>query len=99
MPLDSSSFPEEIQLAFFIYGFLSDDWDGMSGTYMGKKWVEVDTLFKIYNVHDTRETLFWMKLYDGKVIEKRYEQSEQKRKAEERKSSGAGKNYTHNVKG
>tara|TARA_Y100000814_G_scaffold275572_1_gene235082 strand:- start:587 stop:883 length:297 start_codon:yes stop_codon:yes gene_type:complete len=98
MPLETSAFPEELQLAFFIYGFLSDDWDGMSGNYMGKKWIEVDSLFEIYDIQDRRETMFWMKLWDSKVIQKRFQDSERKRKADERKS-GAGKNYTHNVRG
>ena len=38
MPLEPSEFPEEVQVAFFIYEFLEDHWEGMSGTYLGKHW-------------------------------------------------------------
>ena len=40
-----------------------------------------------------------MKMYEGVTVNYRHEESERKRKAEERKSAGGGKNFTHNVKG
>lgn len=98
MPLETSAFPEELQLAFFVYSYISDDWDGMSGSYMGKKWLEADSIFEIHNIEDRREIMFWMKLWDSKIMEKRFQEAERKRKAEERKS-GTGKTYTHNVRG
>jgi hypothetical protein len=87
MPLDSSDFPEEVQVAFFIFSLLSDNWDGMSGTYLGKDW--------------TQCTLFFMKLYENIIVSYKSEEAEKKRKAEERKakSAGGGKQYTHNVRG
>jgi hypothetical protein len=39
MPLEASAFPYEVQVAFFMFDLLSDRWDGMSGTYLGKDWV------------------------------------------------------------
>ena len=38
MPLSQSEFPIEVQVAFFVFDLLSDVWEGMSGTYMGKDW-------------------------------------------------------------
>ena len=38
MPLEPSGFPEEVQVAFFMFSCLSDNWDGMSGSYLGKNW-------------------------------------------------------------
>ena len=40
-----------------------------------------------------------MKLYEGAIVNHRHEETERKRKADERKSAGGGKNFTHNVKG
>jgi len=101
MPLDSSDFPEEVQVAFFIFSLLPDYWEGMSGTYMGKVWAGVDYLFNIYEIDNVKTIFFFMKLYEGIIIKHRAEESERKRKAEERKSksAGGGKTYTHNVRG
>ncbi len=99
MPLNSSAFPEEVQVAFFIFSLLSDYWEGMSGTYMGKHWNGIDYLFKLYEIENPTVVFFFMKLYENKIINYRAEEADKKRKAEERKanSAGGGKNYTHNV--
>lgn len=100
MPLEPSDFPEEVQVAFFMFSLLPDHWEGMSGTYMGKYWDGIDYFFKLYEIQNPRIILYIMKLYEGAIISHRAEQAEKKRKAEERKSkAGGGKNYTHNVKG
>jgi len=101
MPLDSSSFPEEVQVAFFVFSLLSDSWEGMSGTYMGKHWENLKYIFELYNIDNHKIIFFFMKLYEGILIKYRSEESDKKRKAEERKgkSAGGGKQYTHNVRG
>lgn len=101
MPLDSAVFPVEVQVAFFMHSLLSDNWDGMSGTYMGKDWSPIEAIFNIYEVEDRKTILYFMKLYDASIIEYRADEAEKRRKAEERKSksSGGGKNFTHNIRG
>jgi hypothetical protein len=99
MPLDLSDFPAEVQVAFFISGLLEDRWDGMSGTYMGKDWSNLEYFFNLYEVEEPKVILYIMKMYEYAVVSDRQEESERKRKAEERKSAGGGKNFTHNVKG
>jgi len=99
MPLETSDFPSEVQVAFFIFGFLEDSWEGMGGTYLGKSWSNIEYLFNLFSVQDPAETLYIMKLYEGIVVSYRSEKSEKKRKADERRSAGGGKKYTHNVKG
>lgn len=101
MPLDSSSFPEEVQVAFFIFSLLPDYWEGMSGTYMGKHWDGIEYIFKLHYIQNPKVIFFFMKLYEGILIKYRSEEAEKKRKAEERKSksAGGGKSYTHNVRG
>ena len=54
MPLDSSDFPEEVQVAFFVCNCLSDQWDGMNGSYMGKDWSEVDYVFTLYEIENPK---------------------------------------------
>ena len=99
MPLEGSVFPEEVQVAFFMFQLLSDKWDGMSGTYLGKDWTQCSQLFDLYEVDDRKYVLYFMKVYESALMEQRAKDQEQRRKAEERKAKQAGKNYTHNVRG
>jgi len=100
MPLEASAFPAEVQVAFFVFGYLSDVWEGNSGSYMGKDWSHIDTLFRLFEVDQPKIVLYFMKMYEGLIIKDRAEEQERKRKADERKRQQAsGKNYTHNVKG
>jgi hypothetical protein len=99
MPLDSSEFPEEVQVAFFMFSLLSDNWDGMSGSYMGKNWGPCIPLFELYEIEDKKTILFFMKMYEAVLVTYRMEKAEQKRKQDERKSQQGGKTYTHNVRG
>ena len=99
MPLEPSDFPEEVQVAFFMFSLLPDYWEGMSGTYMGKHWNGIDYFFDLYDVDNRRVVMYFMKSYEAKLITHRHEQAERKRDAEKRKVKSGGKNYTHNVKG
>ena len=86
-------------MAFFIFGFLEDNWEGMSGTYMGKNWSSLQYLFSIYEIENPKTIIYFMKMWEGIVVNYKSEKSDQKRKAEQRRSAGGGKNFTHNVKG
>jgi len=102
MPLNLSDFPEEVQVAFFMFSLLPDHWEGMSGTYMGKYWDGIDYFFKLHNVDDPKTILFIMKMYEGEIVNHRAEEAEKRRQAEERKAKkagGGGKRFTHNVQG
>ena len=100
MPLEISDFPQEVQEAFFIYSLLSDRWDGMSGTYLGKDWTEISYILKLYDIAEQRVVFWFMKQLEIKTISMRATKAEQQRKSDERKAkAGGGKNYTHNVRG
>lgn len=101
MPLSQSDFPIEVQVAFFVFDLLSDVWEGMSGTYMGKDWSHCPQLFEIWEVDDPKETMYFMKMYERTLVNYRAEQADAKREAEKRKakSGGDGKHYTHNIQG
>jgi hypothetical protein len=87
MPLDPSEFPEEVQVAFFMLDQLSDSWDGMSGTYLGKNWDLCEFLFKMYNIENARDIFLFMKMYETCLINHSYEKKEKSSKA----SAGAPK--------
>ena len=97
MPLELSDFPEEVQVAYFMFSLLPDHWEGMSGTYMGKYWDGIEYYFKVYSVDQPKVTLYIMKMYEGELVSYKAEKAEQKRKAEERKNKAGGKNYAHNI--
>ena len=99
MPLTESDFPDEVQVAFFMFNLLSDVWEGMSGSYMGKDWSGCPLLFSIHEIENQKEVLYFMKLYERILMNYRFEESDRKRKAEERKAKSGGKNYTHNIQG
>ena len=101
MPLDLDDFPSEVQVAFFVYSFMSDNWEGMSGTYLGKNWDEFPNIISTFELENPKVIFFFTKMYERILIHHRYEEAERKRKADERKakSAGGGKTYTHNVRG
>ena len=99
MPLEASDFPSEVQVAFFIFGFLEDRWDGMSGTYLGKSWSSLEYLFQLHEVEEPKVMLYIIKMWESIIINYRSDKAEQKKKAEERRSAGGGKKFTHSVKG
>jgi len=99
MPLELSDFPEEVQVAFFMFSLLPDHYEGMSGTYMGKYWDGIDYYFKLYKIEEPKIILYLMKMYENEIVRDKSEKAEQRRKAEERKAKSGGKNFTHNIKG
>jgi hypothetical protein len=99
MPLEQSEFPDEVQVAFFMFDLLSDTWDGQSGSYLGKNWAQCTQLFDLYAVDDPKIVLYFMKLYEHLLMKYRIERQEERRKQSDRKTQQAGKTYTHNVRG
>ena len=98
MPLEPSDFPEEVQVAFFMFSLLPDHFEGMSGTYMGKYWDGIEYYFKLYEVDDPQTILYIMKLYENEIVKFRHDKAEQKRKSEAAKRNRPSGGFTHNVK-
>lgn len=85
MPLTDADFPVEVQVAFFIFNYLPDRWDGASGTYMGKDWSSLSTIFDMFNIVDDRSLIFqFIKMIEVATIDTTNEKISQKRKASER---------------
>ena len=93
MPLEPSDFPEEVQVAFFMFSLLPDHWEGMSGTYMGKYWDGVDYFFKVYEIEDPKTTLYIMKLYESELVSHKAAKAEQARKDEEERIEAATEKF------
>jgi hypothetical protein len=99
MPPTLDGLPDEVQVAFFIYALLPDRWDGMSGSYLGKDWAPLNTLYGIYDIEDQQVVTMFIAEIQGIFSKEINEKNQEKRKAAERKSSaGSGKKFAHNVK-
>lgn len=57
IPLEIDDFPELVQQAFVIYSMLSDIWEGMSGSYLGKDYSLLFDLFDLYGLESKEEKL------------------------------------------
>ena len=57
IPLELDDFPWLVQQAFVIYGMLSDIWEGMSGSYLGKDYSLLFNLFELYGIDSAEEKL------------------------------------------
>ena len=99
MPPTLDGLPDEVQVAFFIYALMPDRWDGASGTYLGKDWAPLDTLYSIYEIEDQRTITMFIAEIQNIFVQHTNEEAEKKRKTAERKASASsGKKYAHNVR-
>ena len=99
MPLELSDFPDEVQVAFFVFSLLPDRWEGMSGTYMGKDYANLQYIFDLYEIDDPKVIFEILKLYESIVVEKAAKDQKVENKRAEQKAKAGGKNYVHNVRG
>jgi hypothetical protein len=57
MPVDPSTLSLESQQALTLLNALPDNWEGMSGTWMGKDYSGLEAIMNIYEIQD-RRTVF-----------------------------------------
>jgi hypothetical protein len=74
IPVDMEDFPIEIQQVLNIYFKLRDEWDGMSGSYMGKSYAGLGDILDIHGIEkaDKEYVLDWLTTIDrvrSKIIE------------------------------
>ena len=81
MPPDKADYPSEVQDAFFMHDFLSDKWDGMSGSYLGKDYSNLETLLNIYEIENTKQVVLFLKHIEARYMTKINKEVEAKRKA------------------
>jgi hypothetical protein len=61
IPVEFGDLPEELQMVLSIYRMLRDEWEYMTGSYIGKNLIGLFELFDIYNV-ETAEKRFYIEL-------------------------------------
>lgn len=57
IPVEISDFPDSVQQAIAVYYKLKDDWDGMSGTYMGKSYLGLLDILDIMEIEKAERHL------------------------------------------
>ena len=90
IPADFADFPYVIQEALNIFMILPDNWEGFSGTYMGKDYSILPYLMdEIFKVEDKQQTMTYL-LEIGKIVMdiRSREQKERQRKAQKKTSKG-----------
>ena len=85
IPASFDDFPHVVQTAMNVHSILPDNWEGMSGTYMGKDY----TLFpylanEVYKVDNKAQLVQFVTLIDRIIME--YRSAEQKRKQKKSKN-------------
>lgn len=71
IPTEREDLSVETQIVFDLYDKLQANWEGMSGTYMGKDLILLPTLCKVYDVEDYIVKYAWhiIPLIDNYVAE------------------------------
>ena len=57
LPKDPSELPQDAQQALVLLNSLPDNWEGMSGTWMGKDYSGLSAIMDIYDIQN-RKTVF-----------------------------------------
>jgi len=88
IPVSLYDLRESSQLAFDLYGFLPDRWEGMTATYLGKDFSLMPFLFQEYEIEGymRKHLLFLFKYIDGSVAEQIQAKQKREAKAAETKS-------------
>jgi|19_taG_2_1085344.scaffolds.fasta_scaffold00206_6 hypothetical protein len=88
LPTDLMELSEESQLAFDIYRYLSERWDGMSGTYLGKDYNILPFLFEHYKIEgeEASHILIIIQYIDSIVMKRMNEKRQQETQLKEAQS-------------
>lgn len=67
IPLDMDDFPIEVQDAIVVYYKLRDEWDSMSGTYLGKSYLGLRDILDLYEIDQSNRiyVLDWISVMDA----------------------------------
>jgi len=63
---EGENWPILFQQAFSVWNCLTDQWDGMSGSYFGKQMSGIKDIMDIFEIDEQREVLKLVKIIDGK---------------------------------
>lgn len=92
IPMDFNEFPNVVQEALNIFSILPDNWEGMSGTYMGKDYSILPYLMdEIFCVEDKQQTMQFLLIIGNIIMEIR--SREQKARQRKAKTKAGRKEY------
>lgn len=84
IPKDPSTFSLEAQQALTLMNALPDNWEGMSGLWLGKDYSGLSDIIDIYQVQEKREVFELLKICEdelGKFYAQKRKEQEQLAKA------------------
>jgi hypothetical protein len=84
MPIDPSTLSLEVQQALVLLNALPDNWEGMSGSWMGKDYSGLSAIMDIYQINDRRVVFELLKQAEqelGKHYTKKQKEQESLSKA------------------
>jgi hypothetical protein len=87
MPIQDNVFPYEVQLSISLFELMPDNWDGMSGSYMGKDWSVLSELFDAYKVENRQIIIFFLKNIEVIKVNIINEEVKKKQKATSKSTS------------
>lgn len=64
MPVELDDLHDEVQEAFSVYNMLTDIWDSMGGSYIGKQMAGISDIMDIMGVEDKRVCLYILSIID-----------------------------------
>jgi len=67
MPKDPAYLSYNVQGALLLYNALPDNWEGMSGTWMGKDYSGLMDIMNIYQLDNKREVFDLLKIAEGEA--------------------------------
>ena len=88
--VDESSdtvFPLVIQQAFLVWNYLTPNWEGMGGTYLGRFMQGVQEIMNIFEIEEPKIVLEFVQKIDSYFAKEVNDKAEKKRKEMERKNS------------
>lgn len=82
IPIEIADLPFEAQIAYSLYVSLNDNWEGMSGSYLGKQLQGIGEVMDIMGIEDKKATLEIVFLFDA--CRKEYFASMQQQKQQQK---------------
>jgi hypothetical protein len=80
MPIDPSTLSLEVQQALVLLNALPDNWEGMSGSWMGKDYSGLSAIMDIYEIDD-RRVVFELLKQAEQELDKHYTQKQKEQES------------------
>ena len=65
IPVEFDDLLLDVQEALTIYGTLQDNWDTMSGAYLGKNFIGLTDILELYGIEDRKTTFSILRKIDN----------------------------------